>query len=154
MTKGEDPQRFRWRELLDAVTRGHDELDPHPGGPAIQNLDVPNIRSWEPGRVRADWEVPAGLTNLRGELFGGYFGVLADVVLSFVVMTVVEETERFKTNDLEISYFRPALLGTITFEAEVVNRSRSLVHAETRIVRKDGKLLAKANASFSIVRAS
>ena len=90
---------FRWSELLDAVTAGHDKLDPHPGGPALATLDVPRILSWEPGKLLADWDVPERLTNLRGELFGGYFGVLADVALSFTVMTVVEESERFKTND-------------------------------------------------------
>jgi acyl-CoA thioesterase len=107
-----------------------------------------------PARVRADWEVPGGLTNLRGELFGGYFGVLADVVLSFAAMTVVDESERFRTNDLQITYFRPALEGTIHFDAEVINRSRSLIHGEARIVRADGKLLARATATFSVLAVS
>ena len=142
---------FRWSELLDAVTAGHDKLDPHPGGPALATLDVPRILSWEPGKLLADWDVPERLTNLRGELFGGYFGVLADVALSFTVMTVVEESERFKTNDLQISYFRPALVGPVQIEGSIVHRGRSLIHAEARISRPDGKLVAKATATFSIV---
>ncbi len=154
MTDNYATRSFCWRELLDAVKQGHDKLDPHPGGPALRNLDVPNIRSWEPGKICADWEVPGTLTNLRGELFGGYFGVLADIVLSFTAMTVVDDSERFKTNDLQITYFRPALEGAIRIEAEVVNRSRSLIHCEALIARTDGKLIAKATASFSTLPAA
>jgi uncharacterized protein (TIGR00369 family) len=80
--------------------------------------------------------------------------VLADIVLSFTAMTVVDDSERFKTNDLQITYFRPALEGTIRLEAEVVNRSRSLIHCEARIARADGKLIAKATATFSALPAA
>jgi len=143
-----------WRELLDAATEGHDRLVPHPGGPAIENLDVPRIRSWRPGEISAEWTVPESLTNLRGELFGGYYGVLADVVLSFTAMTVVDDAERFKTGQLQISYFRPASCTTIRIEGTVINRSRTAIHAEASLLREDGKLLAKATATFAIVAAS
>ncbi len=43
------------------------------------------------------------MQNSRGELFGGYYSVLADIALSYTVMTVLTDNERFKTIDLRIS---------------------------------------------------
>ena len=49
--------------------------------------------------------------------------------------------------DLRTSFFRPVSEGTLRIEASVVNRGRSLVHAEVVFRRDDGKVAAKGTAT-------
>ncbi len=143
-----------WSAILDAMVSGTKIEGKRPGSPANETLSVPDIKSWEKGCIDAQWSVRKELTNSRGELFGGYYGVLADVTLSYTAMTLVADDERFKTTDLRVSYFRPIFDGVIKIEGRVINRSRSFLHAEAMFYREeDGKLLAKAGATFAVVPA-
>ncbi len=85
--------------------------------------------------------------------FGGYYSVLADVVLSYTAMTAISDEERFKTVDLRMSYFRSATTGKIIINCSVINKSRSFLHAEALFVNDAGKNLAKAVVTFAIVAA-
>ncbi len=144
---------FKWSDILDAVVNGTTINGVKPGAPANETLSVPKVLGWESGKLQAEWTILENLHNSRGELFGGYYSVLADVALSYTAMTVLNDDERFKTVDLRVSWFRPATTGTITIDCEVINRSRSFVHTEALFKNPAGKLLCKVAVTFAIVPA-
>jgi uncharacterized protein (TIGR00369 family) len=119
--------------------------------PAYKSLSIPKIKSWKEGHVSATWAVKKELFTALGDLFGGYYGVLSDVALSYAAMTVLGDEEAFKTTDLHLTYFRPAVEGDMEIEGVVVNRSKTLIHAEAFFRNEKGKLLAKASTTFVIV---
>ena len=152
-TGGKEMSTLCWVEILDAVVAGEEINDTKPGSPANETLSVPKLLSWQEGSITAQWQIRNELHNSRGELFGGYYGVLADVAASYTAMTIVKDDERFKTTDLRLSYFRPAFDGMISIEGMVLNRSRSFLHVEILFKNDAGKLLSKAAATFAVVAA-
>jgi uncharacterized protein (TIGR00369 family) len=145
-----------WSEVLDNLVAGASisremlkagEVD---GPRAMDTLSVPTLLSWAPGSIEAEWEIQPSLLNSRGELFGGYYGVLADVAASYTGLTVTANKQFLKTLDLRVSYFRPAIEGKIRIEGSVTNQSKSFVHTETVFFNDDGKMLSKAVATFAV----
>lgn len=114
---------------------------------AATNLDIPELLSWQRGEVRARWQVNPDYLNSRGALFGGYYGVLADMVLAFAAMTVLEDNEHYTTQDLKLSFFKPVFSGTVYLTAQVVTRTRSRVYCDCRFLDEQGAVLALASAA-------
>ena len=145
--------KIHWPDILEAAANNVPINGRKPGAPANETLSVPSIISWRESELDAEWIILESLHNSRGELFGGYYSVLADVALSYTVMTALKDDERFKTIDLRVSYFRPATTGKIHISCVVSNRSKSFVYAEALFKNESGKNLAKAVAAFAIVPA-
>ena len=91
---------------------------------------------WESGRVTSRWSVDARFFNERGVIFGGYLAALSDSALGMVTMSVLNANETFATSELRVSLFRPVRGGTLAMEAQVIHRSRNMVHAEVRPIRR------------------
>ena len=139
----------RWTALLDRIVAGEGEPPP-----AVKTLGLPGIAGWEPGRVWQRWKIDPQYFHAGGAMFGGYIAALADGMLGLTIATVLEDHEGFTTSDLRVSFFRPAVSGTLTIEGRVVHRGRSMAHVEVDFTRDDGKLVAKATATQAIVSAS
>lgn len=135
-----------YSEILNNIVNGT-LVDSGLHSAAAENLDCPELLSWERGKVRAQWLCDPRYLNSRGLLFGGYYGVLADMVLAFVSMTVLDDNEHQTTQDLNLSFFKPIAEGTIYFNAEVVTRSRSRIYVECRFLDKNDAVLAVATAA-------
>ncbi len=144
---------LHWPDILDAAIKNQTINGVKPGAPANETLSVPKIISWSEGKLEAEWNILESLHNSRGELFGGYYSVLADVALSYTVMTYVKDNERFKTIDLRLSYYRPVSTGKIRISCSVTNKSKSFIYAEALFINESGKNLAKGVATFAIVPA-
>jgi len=137
----------RWTELLDEIVARRGGEPP----PFVRKLDMPYPSGWEPGRVWCEWEADPELFHERDALFGGFIAALADHVLGFPVMSVLEDGEAFTTSDLRVSFFRPVSRGTLSIEARVVYRGRKMIHVEASFTREDGKLAAMATATQVII---
>lgn len=119
---------------------------------AASSLDIPRLLEWQPGKVSASWQLNPKYLNSRGVLFGGYYGVLADFVLAFTAMTVLEQQEQYITQDLAISYYHSVSAGTLYFSAEVLTRTRTRIGVQCRVLDKHDKLLAMASATQHVRR--
>ena len=143
---------FQWSTILNAVASGKKSPEDFPSyAPCADHLIFPTLKSWEEGRVHAEWPVSEKFLNSRGHVFGGYFGVLADMIFCFTVMTILKGDEGFNTSDLRISYFRSVSSGTLKIEGHVVNRTRRIVHVEAVFNDNEGRLVAKGDGIMSIV---
>ena len=141
-----------WHNILDSALEKNIKNGETPlKSPIFENLNLPGLKSWEPGSVNVEWTVDPRMLNSRGELMGGFYGILADAVLALAAMTVLNKDEFFKTSDLRVSFFRPIAKGAVKIEGRVINQSKSMLHLEGVFKNNQGKLLAKATATQSIV---
>ena len=69
-----------------------------------------------------------------------------------VTMSVLNANETFATSELRVSLFRPVRDGTLAMEAQVIHRSRNMVHAEVLLSDEDDQLIAKATAIQVVLR--
>ena len=135
-----------YRHILDKVVK-QDLEGSSISSTAARTLDMPHLLRWEPNKVEASWECSPDYLNSRGVLFGGYYAVLADAVLAFASMTVLDNDEVYSTQDLQLSFFKPVSRGIISIPAEVVTRTRSRVYTECRFIDAAGAVLAVASAA-------
>ena len=142
---------FQWSRVLDDVIAGKPASEFPSYTPCADYLDFPILKSWSEGKVYADFPISEKYHNSRGHLFGGYFGVLADMTFCFTVMTILKGDEGFSTSDLRITYFRPVSSGTLHIEGRVLHRSKKSVHVEAIFNDDEGKLVAKGDGVMSII---
>lgn len=112
--------------------------------PVVDTLRLGLLDDWGEGWVRKRWEPTPEVMNGDGSLFGGYLAALADQMLAFTAMTVIEDPSAFRTTDLQVRFFKVGRAHPLLIEGRVVARSRSLISLEVEFRREDGELMAKA----------
>ncbi len=123
---------------------------PLPPSPFVHLLGM-ELHESEGGRARMSLEIEERLHNSVGIAHGGVLCTLADVAAGMAALSVMEKGEAPLTTDFNIAYFKQAGDGELVCEAEVIHRSRKRVRAESSIY-KDGDLIAKAAATFAVVK--
>jgi acyl-coenzyme A thioesterase PaaI-like protein len=105
--------------------------------------------------VEKEWVVDPSFCVAEGTseqaLFGGYVGALADHVLAFATMTVLDDNHYFRTAELKISFFKKIRDGVVTITGTVINQSRTLIHVDAHFLLGSGELAARASAVQVIV---
>lgn len=137
----------RWSDLLNQIVDGTAEVPPY-----VRALETTSLKRWEPGRVWCEWNVDPAMFQDQNMVFGGFIAALADEVLGFTTMSILEEEEVFQTVDLHMSFLRPVTGGVLRIEGKVMRRRKSAAHVEAIFRRHDGKIAAKAAAREVIRR--
>jgi len=144
-----------WKSILnDAINIAEKQSDNILDANIVKHLSLPVLKTWSEGTITAEWELDDRFLNSRGGLFGGYYGILSDSILSMLAMTVLEENEFYATTDLRIQFYRTITSGTIVIKGNVINKSRSFVHVEALFYDQKENLLAKAYATQAITSMS
>jgi uncharacterized protein (TIGR00369 family) len=136
-----------WSDLLNTIVNGTAEPPPY-----VHTLGTTRMKRWEPGRVWCEWEVKPALFQDLNTLFGGFVAALADEVLGFTTMTILNEGEVFITADLHVTFRRLIKEGVLIFEGRIVQREKRSAHAEVVITSQDGTIVAEAFAKEIIRR--
>lgn len=126
-------------DRLDALIRREADLPP-----VVTTLRLGLVDDWGEGWARKRWEPHPDVMNGDGSMFGGYLAALADQMLTFAAMTVIDDGSAFRTTDLQIRFFKVGRAHPLLIEGRVVARSRSLISVEVDIRREDGELVARA----------
>lgn len=127
-------------DRLDALIAGDADLPP-----VVATLRLGAIDAWGEGWARKRWKPHPDIMNADGSMFGGYLAALADQMMAFAAMTVVEDACAYRTTDLQVRFFRLGRAQPLVIEGRVVSRSRSLIHVEVDLRREDGELIARAS---------
>jgi len=127
-------------DRLDALIAGDAEPPP-----VVATLRLGLVDAWGEGWARKRWEPHPAIMNGDGSMFGGYIAALADQMMAFAAMTVVEDARAYRTTDLQVRFFRLGRAHPLLIEGRVVARSTSLIHVEVEFRREDGDLVAKAS---------
>jgi len=136
-----------WSDLLNSIVNGTAQPPPY-----VRTLGTTRMKRWEPGRVWCEWEVNPALFQDLNSLFGGFIAALADEVLGFATMTVLEEGEVFITADLHVIFHRTIKDGVLYFEGRIVQREKRSAQAELVVTSQDGTIVAEATAKELIRR--
>ena len=136
-----------WSDLLNSIVDGSTQPPPY-----VRTLGTTRMKRWEPGRVWCEWEVNPALFQDQNALFGGFLAALADEVLGFATMTVLEENEFFITADLHVTFHRSIKEGVLYFEGRIVQREKRSAQAELMVTSQDGTIVAEATATERIRR--
>jgi uncharacterized protein (TIGR00369 family) len=114
--------------------------------PVVTTLRMGLMDDWGPGWVRKSWTPRLEVLNGDGSLFGGYLAALADQVLAFAAMTVVDDDLHFRTVNLQMHFVKVGRAHPLAIEAKVVSASRQLITVAAEFRRPDGEVIATAQA--------
>lgn len=128
-------------DRLDQLVAG--EVQPPP---VVATLKLGLLDAWGEGWIRKTWTPSPDLENADGSMFGGYLASLADQALAFAAMTVVSDTQAYRTINLQLNFVRVTRLVPLSIEAKVVAVTRQLITVRAEFRREDGQLVAEAAA--------
>jgi uncharacterized protein (TIGR00369 family) len=104
-----------------------------------------------PGEVDVSLLVVARHLNLAGTLHGGLIATLADTATGLALRTTLEAGTTSLTSSLSVTFLRPGRSGTVTAKGRVVKRGTRFGYAEADVEDGEGRLLARAAATFTIM---
>lgn len=106
----------------------------------------------EDGFARLSLPVKADLLQGYGTVHGGAITSLADSAVAIALISVLEPGQRVYTIELKLNFVKAVSSGQLMAEAYVVHRGRRLGLGEVDVKNKEGELVAKGLATFSISR--
>jgi acyl-CoA thioesterase len=102
------------------------------------------------GEVTVAMDVLDRHVNLQGLVHGGMLAILADTACGLSIRSAMEPGRLHVTTDMDIHYLAPASPGRLLGRGKAVRVGRSLAFAEASIEDAEGRLLARAQARFSV----
>jgi acyl-CoA thioesterase len=103
------------------------------------------------GTSRFVMPVTPGFFNAGGVVHGGVMASIADASIAAALATLVDHArEIMATVEMKINYIAPVRGGDIVCEAVIIQKGRSVAVGEAIVRDGNGKLLAKAMATFMV----
>jgi uncharacterized protein (TIGR00369 family) len=89
-----------------------------------------------------------------GQVHGGILATVMDTTMAWAVFSKLEENLNCTTINLDIQYIHPAKQPPLYCSAETSQYTRRLCFVRSEIRNADGQILAAAQATFRIIRAT
>lgn len=136
-----DPEGFFSRML-----RGEAPHPPVHGllGARIEALDA------AAGTSRVSYEARPDFRNPAGTVQGGLLSAMLDDLTASLVDATLGAGQGVATLNLNVSFLRPAQVGTLQGEARILRRGRDVCHVMATLLQ-DGREVATATAVCKIV---
>lgn len=102
------------------------------------------------GYARFSLRVTQDFMQGDGVMQGGLIVAMADEAMAHAIMTVLKPNENIVTVELKNNFIAPAIRGTLSAEATVFRKGRSLVIADCLVTDDNGKAVSRATSTFLI----
>jgi len=102
------------------------------------------VVSWGEGRAELTFPLSVSTRNAYGALHGGIHHTVCDVGAFIAAATLLPDDIFSVTSDFNISVMAPVLEGDLTVRCEVLKKGKRNCYVESRVLDKDGKLVAAA----------
>lgn len=89
--------------------------------------------------------------NIAGTVHGGVLCVIADSAMGLAFGTTLEPGQSFTTVEQKINFLRPVFDKTLRARGEVIQRGRTLGLLQCRISDADGRLVAFATSTYTVL---
>jgi uncharacterized protein (TIGR00369 family) len=106
----------------------------------------------EPGEVEVALRASDDHLNLLGTVHGGVLAALADSAMGLALRTRLREGTTQVTAQMNVHYLAPGRPGRIAGVGRAVKADGQTGYAEADILDERGTLLARASATFIVVR--
>jgi len=106
----------------------------------------------EPGTVEVTLQVEPHHLNPAGIVHGGVIAAMADAASGLALRTVLGVHSRHVTGHLNVQYLAPGTHGRIVGRGRVIKAGERAAFAEADIVDDRGRTLARATATFIVMR--
>ena len=91
--------------------------------------------------------------NPAGAIQGGFLAAMLDDTMGPAVFAATEGALYTATIDMNVSYLKPAKVGPLFGEGQVVQLGKTVAFIEARLTDGDGALVARATSSARLVAA-
>ena len=108
--------------------------------------------SFADGESRFEMDAGRRHHNPMGTVHGGILCTLADSAMGMAFASTLGEGETFTTLEIKVNYLRPVFEEKLFASAKVVHRGRTVGLVECDITTEDGKLVARAVSTCSVLR--
>ncbi len=109
------------------------------------------LRELEEGRALFTLRVDERFFNAGGVVHGGVFASIADAAVAAALATLVDhDRESIATVEMKINYLAPSRGGELAAEGRIIQRGRSVAVGECTVRDGEGRMLARAMATFLI----
>jgi len=108
--------------------------------------------SFADGESRFEMDSGRRHHNPMGTVHGGILCTLADSAMGMAFASTLGEEETFTTLEVKINFLRPVFEGKLLAKAKVVHRGRTVGLVDCDITTEDGKLVARAVSTCSVLR--
>ena len=102
------------------------------------------------GYARFSLQIKEDFLQGGGVMQGGLIVAMADEAMAHAIMTVLKPNENIVTVELKNNFIAPAIRGTLSAEATVFRKGRSLVIADCLVTDDHGKAVSRATSTFLI----
>jgi uncharacterized protein (TIGR00369 family) len=116
--------------------------------------DLVGFRMLSCGNGESRFAMEAGKRhhNPMGTVHGGILCTLADSAMGMAFASTLNDGETFTTLEVKINFLRPVFEETLFAEAKVVHRGRSIGLVDCIVATENGKLVARAVSTCSVLR--
>lgn len=90
--------------------------------------------------------------NLVGITHGGVVSTLADTAIGLAVRTTLPGDTRHVTTQLQITFLEKVESGRLVAKGRCLRSGGKLAYGEADVVDAEGRLVARANATFAVLR--
>ncbi|HSL92757.1 MAG TPA: PaaI family thioesterase [Candidatus Limnocylindrales bacterium] len=90
--------------------------------------------------------------NPMGTVHGGILCDLADAAMGYAFASTLGSGESFTTLELKINFLRPVFDEKLTARAKVAHRGKTVGMVGCDITNEEGKLVARASSTCSVLR--
>jgi uncharacterized protein (TIGR00369 family) len=101
------------------------------------------------GAVRLGFLARPEFANRHGSVAGGFLAAMLD---STSAAPILAEGLNIVTTELRVSFQRPAPIGRLFGVGRISERSEREIHSEGELSDADGNVVARATATFRIIR--
>ena len=112
------------------------------------------IVRFDPGHAVIEYEVLPAICHSGGVAQGGFVAGWIDAAMAHAVMAKYGFERVPISLELKVSYFAPANPGRVLAEGWIEKAGGRTVFAEGRLTTLDGKILAKASSTISLIDAA
>jgi uncharacterized protein (TIGR00369 family) len=133
------------------MTDRDDQLNQNPPAAQLLSREVLSVDD-ETGEVTLRFVAKPEFANRHGTVQGGFLAAMLDSATGMAVMLSLPPDMTAVTTRLDVTYLKPASIGSLRAQSRVIKRDTRLANVEAQLTNDDGLVLAIGRAELRIVR--
>ena len=113
---------------------------------------MPNVEEIGDGYARFSMPLRREFMQANGVMQGGLIVAMADETIAHAIMSVLNPEDNIATIELKNNFLATVRKGTVTSEATVFKKGRTLIVGDSIVSDDNGKIITRTTATFLVCR--